>query len=91
MPLPQLPAQALYPALVFTPFSTQTGVVKGRQIPSCKEVVACDIYPQIGEEVHAFRTAYDRIGHLVMRGETMSGLLRVYEEDIQSFPFVTFD
>lgn len=91
LPLPQLPAQALYPALVFTPFSTQTGVVKGRQIPSCKEVVVCDIYPQVGEEVHAFRTAYDRIGHLVMRGETMSGLLRVYEKDIQSFPFVTFD
>jgi biotin carboxylase len=91
LPLPQLPAQALYPALVFTPFSTQTGVVKGRHIPQKKEVVACEIYPQIGEEVHAFRTAYDRIGHLVMRGETMSGLLRVYEEDIQSFPFVTFD
>jgi hypothetical protein len=41
--------------------------------------------------VHAFRTAYDRIGHLVMRGEMMSDLLRVYKEDIQSFPFVTFD
>jgi hypothetical protein len=52
------------------------------------EVTDCCVYPEVGEEVHAFRTAYDRIGHVVMRAETMEGLKRVFDEQIASFPFV---
>ena len=55
---------------------------------SMPEVTDCCVYPEVGEEVHAFRTAYDRIGHVVMRAETMENLRRVFDEQIASFPFV---
>jgi hypothetical protein len=76
------------PALVYTPYVTQTGVVKAVHMPTCKEIADCVIYPRVGEEVHAFRTAYDRIGHLVMRGEQMKELMDVFNAQIAPFAFV---
>lgn len=89
--LPTMPSQVLHPALVFTPYSTQTGRVVSCHTPTCPQVVDCCLYPQPGETVHAFRTAYDRIGHLVMRGQTMEELLRVYEQEIRNFEFVQLE
>lgn len=87
--LPSMDLETLHPALVFTPFSTQTGTVTAIRRPELPQIVDCRIYPQVGEEVHAFRTAYDRIGHLVMQGDSMDQLLQIYEQKIVTFPFVT--
>ena len=86
--LPSMRREALHPALVFTPYVTRSGIVKACHVPSMPEVTDCCVYPEVGEEVHAFRTAYDRIGHVVMRAETMENLRRVFDEQIASFPFV---
>jgi hypothetical protein len=58
------------------------------QKPTCDSIVTCEIYPQAGDEVHAFRTAYDRIGHMVMKGERMEDLLHCFETQIKPFEFV---
>ena len=86
--LPSMRRETLHPALVFTPYVTRSGIVKACHVPSMPEVTDCCVYPEVGEEVHAFRTAYDRIGHVVMRAETMENLRRVFDEQIASFPFV---
>ena len=86
--LPSMKREKLNPALVFTPYVTRTGIVTACHTPSVPEVTECCVYPEEGEEVHAFRTAYDRIGHLVMRGETMEALRKVFDEQIASFHFV---
>lgn len=88
LPLPQMPAQALHPALVYTLFSTQSGQVTGRLQPGCEGVVDFCLYPEIGDEVHAFRTAYDRIGHLVMKGEDMDELMACYKACIEGHSFI---
>lgn len=88
LPLPKINAATIRPALVYTPYTTQTGVVKAVHMPTCNQMVDCVIYPQAGEEVHAFRTAYDRIGHLVMRGEKMQELMDVFNAQIAPFAFV---
>ena len=86
--LPSMQRERLHPALVFTPYVTRNGIVRARRVPTIPEVTDCCIYPEVGEEVHAFRTAYDRIGHVVMRAETMEDLRRVFDGQIASFPFV---
>jgi hypothetical protein len=58
------------------------------QKPTCDSIVTCEIYPQAGDEVHAFRTAYDRIGHMVMKGKRMEDLLHCFETQIKPFEFV---
>lgn len=66
------------PAWVETLVCTKTGIVESveiGQLPS--EVVSLEVYPQPGDEVHAFRNAYDRIGTLVMRGENLDHLRRI--------------
>ena len=88
LPLPMIDTKHIRPALVYTPYVTQTGVVKAVHMPTCKEIADCVIYPQVGEEVHAFRTAYDRIGHLVMRGKQMKELMDVFNAQIAPFAFV---
>ena len=88
LPLPKINTATIRPALVYTPYTTQTGVVKAVHMPTCNQMVDCVIYPQVGEEVHAFRTAYDRIGHLVMRGEKMQELKDVFNAQIAPFAFV---
>ncbi len=86
--LPSMKMPALHPSLVFTPYSTKTGRVVSVQQPDLPEIVDCQLYPEVGEEIHAFRTAYDRIGHLVMRADSMDRLLDVYHREIENFPFV---
>jgi hypothetical protein len=80
--------ETLRPALVFTPYVTKSGIVKACHVPMMPEVTDCCVYPEVGEEVHAFRTAYDRIGHVVMQGETMEELMKIYKEQIVPFRFV---
>ena len=87
--LPTMESRSLHPSLVFTPYSKQTGKVVSVQHPCWKEIIDCCIYPQAGDEIHAFRTAYDRIGHLVLHGESIQQLLDLYQSEVQHFPFVT--
>ena len=87
--LPTMESRSLHPSLVFTPYSKQTGKVVSVQHPRWKEIIDCCIYPQKGDEIHAFRTAYDRIGHLVLHGESIQQLLDLYQSEVQHFPFVT--
>ena len=86
--LPTMSPSQLTPALVFTPYSTQTGKVVGCHMPKLPQIVSCELYPELGDQVNAFRTAYDRIGHLVMRGESIEQLLDLYTNQIEHFPFV---
>lgn len=86
--LPSMRRETLHPALVYTPYVTKSGIVKACHVPTMPEVTDCCVYPEVGEEVHAFRTAYDRIGHVVMRGETMEELMKIYKEQIVPFRFV---
>ena len=57
-------------------------------MPKLPQIVSCELYPELGDQVNAFRTAYDRIGHLVMRGESIEQLLDLYTNQIEHFPFV---
>lgn len=60
---------------VETLVSTKTGVVESVLIGELpKEVVSLEVYPKKGDEVHAFRNAFDRIGTLVARGESVKKL-----------------
>lgn len=64
------------PSWVETLVSRNTGIVKKIEIgefPS--EVVSFELYPKVGDEVHAFRNAYDRIGTIVLKGNSLE-LLR---------------
>ena len=64
--------------VVETLVSTKTGIVDNIKIEKFpKEVVACEIYPQIGDEVRSFRNAYDRIGTLIMKGDSIQTLLEL--------------
>lgn len=68
-------------SIVETLISMQTGVIKDIHIGALpKEVVDYSIYPKVGEAVHTFRTAYDRIGTLILRGESVEALKKVREE-----------
>ena len=86
--LPAIDKRHIRPALVYTPYTTTSGTVKTIHKPACREIADCVIYPQAGEEVHAFRTAYDRIGHLVMKGERMDELMDVFRSQIEHFAFI---
>ena len=91
LPLPAIDTRKIRPALVYTPYTTTCGRVKAIHTPVCREIADCVIYPQAGEEVHAFRTAYDRIGHLVMKGERMDELMEVFRSQIEHFAFVEIE
>lgn len=66
------------PSLVETLISTQTGIVEKVCIGELpEEVVSLEVYPKAGDEVHAFRNAFDRIGTLVMKGESMERLRKI--------------
>lgn len=91
LPLPAIDTRKIRPALVYTPYTTTCGRVKTIHKPACREIADCVIYPQAGEEVHAFRTAYDRIGHLVMKGERMDELMEVFRSQIEHFAFVEIE
>ena len=91
LPLPAIDTGKIRPALVYTPYTTTCGRVKAIHTPVCREIADCVIYPQAGEEVHAFRTAYDRIGHLVMKGERMDELMEVFRSQIEHFAFVEIE
>lgn len=86
--LPMISNISLSPALVYMLFSKQTGCVAALEKPEIPEIIAFELYPKIGEEVHAFRTAYDRIGHLVMRGKSMKELLKSFQNNIEGRSFV---
>lgn len=69
------------PSWVETLISTKTGVVESVEIGiPPKEVISLEIYPNVGEKVHAFCNAFDRIGTLVMRGESIEHLRKVSNE-----------
>ena len=89
--LPKMQTTDLHPALVYTLYTTQTGRVKTTTCPQVAGVVDFCLYPQVGEEVHAFRTAYDRIGHLVMRGESMEQLMNDFKKHIEGQSFVEIE
>ena len=89
--LPTMHPDRLQPALVYTLFSTQTGRVVGRAEPQCEGIVDFCLYPELGEEVHAFRTAYDRIGHLVMVADQMDTLMERYRQQIEGKSFVELE
>lgn len=63
-------------AWVETLTTQKNGIVAKIQLPQLtKEVVDFQLYPKIGDKVSPFRTAYDRIGILVMKGDTMKSLI----------------
>lgn len=68
-------------SLVETLISKQTGTVKDIEIGVLpKEVVALNIYPKVGEKVSKFRTAFDRIGTLILKGDNLSHLYTVSKD-----------
>lgn len=65
-------------SIVETLVSTETGILESISIGDMpKEVMSLEIYPKIGEYVHAFRNAYDRIGTVVMKGQSLIQLKNV--------------
>lgn len=65
------PKEPKYAAWVETIQTQQSGVVKSIGTPEMPEAVQefC-LYPKVGDIVRPFRTAYDRIGTLVMKGKS---------------------
>lgn len=62
----------------------QSGIVKSISLPSLPaDVQEFNLYPQVGEKVHPFRTAYDRIGTLVLKGESVAYLKALRDSIIQ--------
>lgn len=60
-----------YPSLVKTLISSKTGVLTHISIQTMpKVVVSYSIYPQIGDKINSFKNAYDRIGTIVLKGES---------------------
>lgn len=65
-------------SVVETLISTKTGIVENITVGDLpEEVVSLAIYPKIGGEVHAFRNAYDRIGTLILKGNSIEHLNEV--------------
>lgn len=68
-------------AIVETLISTKSGILKDIRIGNMPpEVVSFALYPKIGDEITAFRTAYDRLGMLVLRGKELEYLWGVRDE-----------
>ena len=68
----------LTPSLVETLISNKAGLVKNIKIGEIPaEVVSLELYPKIGDKVTKFHNAYDRIGTLVMKGESIGHLLEI--------------
>lgn len=68
-------------SIVETLVSKETGVLESITVGDLPEdVLSLDIYPKIGEVVHAFRNAYDRIGTLILKGSSLVQLKDVTKE-----------
>ena len=68
----------LTPSLVETLISYKTGIVKRISIGEVpEEVVSLELYPKVGDKVTKFHNAYDRIGTLVMKGNSVSHLFDI--------------
>jgi len=66
------------PSLVETLVSKQTGIVESIEVGELpKEVESLDIYPKVGDRVTTFRNAFDRIGTLIMKGDSVQHLFSV--------------
>ena len=64
-----------YASLVETLVSTQTGIVERIEIGDMPpEVESYSVYPTIGDSVHLFRNAFDRIGTLTLKGNSVKDL-----------------
>lgn len=62
-------------SVVETLVSTKSGIVENITVGDLpEEVISLSIYPKIGDEVHTFRNAYDRIGTLIMKGRSVGDL-----------------
>lgn len=71
----QFPTKPVASAWVETLTTQKNGVVSHIEIPSLPtEVVDFQLYPKVGDKVTPFRTAYDRIGIVVMKGASLSKL-----------------
>lgn len=67
-------------SIVDTLISTKSGIVKDIRIGEMPpEVVSYAIYPKLHERVSCFKSAYDRIGTLVFRGDNLEQLWRIRE------------
>jgi len=65
------------PSWVETLISAKSGVVSSIQIPKLpSEVVEFELYPKAGDKVRKFENAYDRIGHIVMKGNNLDELYK---------------
>lgn len=66
------------PSLVETLISEQTGVVEKIEIGKLpEEVLSFELYPKVGDKVSKFRNAFDRIGTLILKGESLQHLYTV--------------
>lgn len=75
MPFPDQPVAA---AWVETLTTQKSGIVESVRIPELPaEVIDFQFYPQVGECVRPFRTAYDRIGTLVLKSTSLKNLMTV--------------
>lgn len=65
-------------SLVETLISKEEGEVKSIEIGDIPtEVSILSLYPQIGDKVTKFRTAFDRIGIMVMKGKSVESLVEL--------------
>lgn len=63
------------PSLVETLISEQTGTVEDIEIGKLpEEVISLELYPKKGDKVAKFRNAFDRIGTLIMKGDSLYSL-----------------
>lgn len=67
-------------AIVETLISEKTGIVKSIEVEDMpNEVVSLEIYPKRGDKVSVFKTAYDRIGSIVLKGKTVEELRAILD------------
>lgn len=76
----------LTPSFVETLYSEKTGTITGINIGNLpKEVVSLEIYPKVGDKVSKFRNAFDRIGTLILKGQSvneLSTISNIIKQDI---------
>lgn len=84
------PHETKYAGWVETLQTQQNGIVKSIEIPAMpKEVQEFNLYPKVGEKVRPFRNAYDRIGTLVLKGETLNDLKAKRDKIVEGIKIVT--
>ncbi len=71
------------PSIVKTFFSTKSGIITQIQLSEMpKEVISYDIYPKVGDYIHQFRNAYDRLGTIILKGQSL------YKNNLESLNFM---